>query len=97
VAGIGDAIRATRAPVVYVSNLRAQPGEAAGYDLADHVAALHRHGITPDAVVVDPSTMSGSVESALLVEAPLSAPGVPGHDEFLLADALGRVFRQILG
>ena len=40
---IAAALEVTRAPVVYVANVATQPGETAGYDLADHVAAIRRH------------------------------------------------------
>lgn len=40
---VAEAVRATRAPVVYVANLREQPGETEGMDLADHLAALQEH------------------------------------------------------
>lgn len=40
---IAAAIGATRAPVLYVANVATQPGETDGYDLRDHVQAIHRH------------------------------------------------------
>ena len=40
-----------RGRVVYVCNLRAEGTETFGYDVADHVAALRRHGVEPDVVV----------------------------------------------
>ena len=43
--------RRSRGRVVYVCNLRAEGTETFGYDVADHVAALRRHGIAPDVVV----------------------------------------------
>ena len=41
--GIAAELAATRAQVVLVGNLREQPGETEGMDLADHVDALHQH------------------------------------------------------
>jgi uncharacterized cofD-like protein len=32
-----------KAPIVYISNLATQEGETAGYDVADHVAAIQQH------------------------------------------------------
>lgn len=52
--------------VVYVCNLRTEVGETQGYDLADHVDALVRHGVPPDVVVVQPGAY------------PPYAPGEPG-------------------
>lgn len=43
VAGVADALRTTSARVVLVGNLREQPGETEGMDLADHVDALVHH------------------------------------------------------
>jgi 2-phospho-L-lactate transferase/gluconeogenesis factor (CofD/UPF0052 family) len=48
---VGDVRKAlvdTSARVAYVGNLRSDGAETRGYDLADHVAALRRHGIHPD-------------------------------------------------
>ncbi len=51
--GILQALAGTRATCAYVANLRPQPPETAGLDLAGHVDALARHGVTPDVVLVD--------------------------------------------
>jgi len=40
---IGAAVHAAAGPVVYVCNVATQEGETAGYDLADHLAALEAH------------------------------------------------------
>jgi uncharacterized cofD-like protein len=75
VPGVIEAMRASRAQRVYVCNLRPQLPETAGYTVADHVAALTRHGVPIDVVVVD----SGA----------LVALGEPGTD-FLRAQLVGR-------
>lgn len=41
--GIAQAIRASRALKVYICNVATQPGETSGYNVSDHVHALHRH------------------------------------------------------
>ncbi len=46
---IASAIAKSEAPRVYISNLMTQPGETAGYALADHLCAIQRH--TPCRVV----------------------------------------------
>jgi uncharacterized cofD-like protein len=53
VPGMADAVRATTARVVLVGNLREQPGETEGMDLADHVEALLHHvpGLRLDVVL----------------------------------------------
>lgn len=43
VMGVADALRTTAGNVVVVGNLREQPGETEGMDLADHVDALVQH------------------------------------------------------
>jgi uncharacterized cofD-like protein len=43
VSGVAEAIEASSATRVYVANLMTQPGETAGYSLADHVHAIYRH------------------------------------------------------
>jgi uncharacterized cofD-like protein len=67
VGGIARAISAASAQRVYVCNLRPQVPETEGYDVADHVSALRRHGVEVDVVLWDPS--SGM---------PLSSTGLPG-------------------
>lgn len=55
VRGIAAALRETKAPVVYVSNVATERGETDGYNLVDHLDALERHlgrGIV-DAVVAN--------------------------------------------
>ncbi len=40
---VAAAIARTKAPRVYIANLMTQPGETAGYALADHVRAIQQH------------------------------------------------------
>ena len=40
---IASAITKSKAPRVYIANLMTQPGETAGYALADHLRAIQRH------------------------------------------------------
>lgn len=91
VAGIGDAVRRSDAQVVYVCNLHPQMSETAGYDVADHVEALARHGFDPDVVLHDPSTMTGVDGIDRVVRAVLAAPNGRAHDPELLAAALARL------
>ncbi len=55
VPGIREAIAASGALVVFVCNVATQPGETGGFDLADHVDALARHGAAhlPDIVLAN--------------------------------------------
>ena len=50
------AFSATTAQRVFVCNLRPQEPETAGYDVADHLDALERHGISVDVVLCDSSS-----------------------------------------
>jgi uncharacterized cofD-like protein len=43
VAGVADAVRASSALRVYISNLMTQPGETTGYVASDHLRALDQH------------------------------------------------------
>jgi uncharacterized cofD-like protein len=53
--GIREAIAASGALVVFICNVATQPGETGGFDLADHVDALARHGAghLPDIVLAN--------------------------------------------
>jgi uncharacterized cofD-like protein len=55
VPGMREAIAASGALVVFVCNVATQPGETGGYDLADHLDALARHGAghLPDTVLAN--------------------------------------------
>lgn len=43
VRGLADALRRTKAPVFYISNVMTQPGETEGYTVADHIRAIYAH------------------------------------------------------
>jgi uncharacterized cofD-like protein len=75
--------------VVYVCNLKASK-ETVGFDAAAHVEALHRHGIKPGVVVVDPSAIEvGEVPIGTKAQThPLARPNGWNHDVDLLAPAL---------
>ena len=99
VPGIVEAVSETAAQVVYVANLQAQMAETAGYDLADHVSALKRHGVVPDVVLVDHLTpdagaVDASVGGASVRSAPLRRTGAHVHDPELLHVALSGVYES---
>jgi len=60
---VAQALRTTRARVVYVCNVMTQPGETDAFSAADHVEALYRHGMAGliDDVVVNDTPVSGSL------------------------------------
>ncbi|MGH9021222.1 MAG: gluconeogenesis factor YvcK family protein [Acidimicrobiales bacterium] len=87
--GVLQALAGTRAHRVYVANLRPQLPETADYDLADHVAALVRHGVTPDVVLVDErSPFAGQSCAVPTVVADLARENGLAHDVQKLADAV---------
>jgi uncharacterized cofD-like protein len=92
---VGDVRRAlatTPGRVAYVANLRAD-GETEGYDVAAHVAALHRHGIHPDVVVAQRDALArGDVDVGLVLADVARADGLV-HDPA----ALGAVLASLLG
>ncbi len=88
VPAIADALRATKAPKIYVCNLRVQVPETAGYDVAAHVDALRAHGLDVDVVLCHPGALPLGGVSVRVVEREVANAGKTGHDAHLLADAL---------
>lgn len=88
VRGLTEAIASADAQVVYVCNLRPQANETAGYDVADHVTALVRHGIEPDLVLYDPDVIGGAEEVPNAVPVRVARPSGLAHDPELLAKVL---------
>jgi uncharacterized cofD-like protein len=85
---VAAAVSASSARTVYVANLAASEAETQGYDLADHVAALERHGVRPDVVVAHPGAMPIGDLRVQLVEAPVARANGLAHDPELLAAVL---------
>lgn len=77
---LAEALRHTRAPVVYVCNLATQPGETDGYSVADHVNALREH-------------VPGDWLDAVIANDNLSVPGDTGGGDtrFVALDAPGGI------
>jgi uncharacterized cofD-like protein len=92
VPAITEALSATAATKVYVCNLRPQEPETAGYSVADHVAALERHGIDVDLCLCD---SSGGLEMGVVgvpvVVKDLAGPNGLVHDPARLAAALDSI------
>lgn len=83
---IVDAVASTTARTIYVCNLVCGEPESEGYSVADHVAALERHGVVPDHVVCDCSLgLELGHVTVPVVHAALSAGGHPMHDPLALA------------
>lgn len=92
VPAVHEALITTSAPRVYVANLAPQVPETEGFDVADEVAALARHGVPIDVVLVDPGrtlgTLAGPSPSVPVVVHPLRGARGAVHDPVLLGDAL---------
>jgi uncharacterized cofD-like protein len=91
VPGIADGIRTSRARIVYVANLRPQPAETEGFDVADHVSALVAHGVRIDAVVADTTAIELGHLEVPVVDGPLAKANGLAHDPSRLAAALARL------
>jgi uncharacterized cofD-like protein len=89
------AVAEARGRRVYVCNVRAEASETRGYDVAAHVAALARHGIEPDVVVVQRGALPrGEVGAGVtVVEADVARPHGLAHDSEKLAATLGALAR----
>jgi uncharacterized cofD-like protein len=89
-APIGAALTRASARRIYVCNLHEQVPETSGFDAAQHVAALIRHGVVPDVVVCDPTQMAlGAMpEGVRVVSRRVSRSDGLVHDESALAEAL---------
>jgi 2-phospho-L-lactate transferase/gluconeogenesis factor (CofD/UPF0052 family) len=79
---------------VYVCNLRTQPPETEGYDVAAHVAALRDHDVEIDVVLCHPGALPTGVVDAELVELPLVRGSAEAHDPDLLGSALASVLHR---
>ncbi len=84
---------------VYVCNLVAGEGEAAGFDASDHLEALAAHGVVVDAAVFDPGSEVGSPRAGPagcgleVVEAALASSNGRSHDVAALAGVLEALAR----
>jgi len=88
VPGIAAGIRSASAHTVYVANLRPQPAETEGFDVADHVAALVAHGIEIDVVLADSTGIALGRLEMPVVDLPLAKANGLAHDPHRLASAL---------
>jgi uncharacterized cofD-like protein len=88
VPGIGDALARTGARRVLVTNLHEQVPETAGYSPSDQLAAVQRHGVGVDVVLVN-SGSEVQLDGPETVVADLAGPNGRVHDPEKLARALG--------
>jgi uncharacterized cofD-like protein len=89
VPALAEAVRRTGGRRVYVANLRPQPIETAGFDVAAHVEALAAHGVEVDVVLADTQSIAlGTVRPPVVETCLAREDGGPGHDPARLAAAL---------
>ena len=87
VPALTEAISGARAHLLYICNLHPQEGETSGFGVAEHVAALERHGLRPDSVLYDPTLPGGDAVPGA-VAARLATTESNVHDPDLLERAL---------
>lgn len=75
-------------PVAYIANLHADGAETHGYDLADHLAALHRHGIHPDVVLAHAGALPIGDVDVEVVEVDMAGANGLVHDAAALGPAI---------
>jgi uncharacterized cofD-like protein len=86
---VADALAKSVATSAFVCNLRPRPPETDGYDVAAHVAALRRHGVDPDVVVVhDGALPLGELTDVEVVVGDVAHPHGRSHDPTTLGEAL---------
>jgi uncharacterized cofD-like protein len=91
VPAVHDALARTGARRVYVANLRPQIPETEGYDVADHAAALARHGVPVDVVLYDPDALPAGALTVPAVACRVGRANRAAHDPAALGAALARL------
>lgn len=79
VPGMVEALIGSPAPKVYVCNVMTQPGETAGYSVADHVAAIERHARAGllDFVIVNDTAIDDRLVRKYEADAQMPVPFSP--------------------
>jgi len=95
VPGVTAALADTSAEIVLVGNLRAQPGETEGMDLADHVEALHDHH--PELRIDTLLAHERGADRVATVASAAQAHGPLAIDVPRLEGRVGRIVRSDLG
>lgn len=85
---VAEAIRRSEARKIYVANLRPQPAETEGYDVAAHEAALAAHGVKVDVMLADTSAIQLGSPAVAVSEARLARSNGLAHDPDKLAASL---------
>ncbi|MCP3853477.1 MAG: YvcK family protein [Actinomycetia bacterium] len=82
-----EALRATEARRVLISNLTPDTFETRGYSVDRHVTSVLAHQVPVDVVLCPPDAAPRQSPVPVALHE-ISGPGVPGHDAVLLAEAL---------
>lgn len=98
VPGLLEALRATSAHRVFVTNVANDRAEAHGFDLAAHLATLDSYCVPIDVVLADgePGSSPRSAASAPLVHARMAASDGWGHRPDLLGRALAAIHAELV-
>lgn len=90
VPALREAVASASGQRVYVANLREQPPETAGFDVAAHLRALADHGVEIDVVLAHEGGLPvGDVPAGVVVRREIVAlPSLAAHDPLRLAAAL---------
>ncbi|MBO0715449.1 MAG: uridine diphosphate-N-acetylglucosamine-binding protein YvcK, partial [Acidimicrobiales bacterium] len=97
VPAIREVLAELRGQAVYVCNLHAERGETAGYDVARHVEALIDHGVHPDVVLCDSSSLPLGSPRVRWVDRPLSQGDGSSHSAARLGAALAELLEMSRG
>lgn len=93
VPAIREALRETSAQRVYVANVANERAEVRGFNLPEHIQALHEHGIEADAILACPTVhhvraLAAVAPDVIVKLAEVSADDGWGHDPQRLGVAL---------
>lgn len=94
VPAIGEALRQTSAQRVFVANIANEKGDARGFGLAEHLEAVHDHGVPIDVVVAASGVAKADVSLGTLVEADLAAADGWSHDPVKLGATLSKIYEN---
>lgn len=95
VPGVRRSIATTDALVVYLANLAAEPSETAGYELVDHINAVHNHGVEPDVTLAGADALVPPEHEDTVIRAELAEVDKATHDPVKLASALDDLAARI--
>jgi uncharacterized cofD-like protein len=97
--GIREAIETSEGRKIYIANLQQQKYETFGYNIADHIRALNKHGIKCDVTLLPVKSVleSGDIpDDTETIKVPLTTESGNIHDHNLLGEALAGLWLRHL-